>query len=89
MKSKKGLSSPVIIIAVIAIVIAVGAYIAVQKGTNLNVNKLQPVSKIQKPVSSAIQNSNGLNTAEADLDNTNLDDVDSELNQIDADASTF
>lgn len=39
--------------------------------------------------SSQIQSPNDLNTVSTDLDNTNLDELDTQLNQINTDASSF
>ena len=69
----------------------IGVVMAVKKGANLNIyNKQGPqVTQTQQPQASPIQNSSDLNVTSADLDNTDLDGIDAELNQIDADASTF
>lgn len=90
MKNKKGFSQ-VIIIAIVAILIAIGVFMAVKKGTNLNIyNKQGPqVTQTQQPQASPIQNSSDLNVTSVDLDNTDVDGIDAELNQIDADASAF
>lgn len=90
MKNKKGFSQ-VIIIAIVAILIAIGVAMAVKKGTNLNIYDKQgpQVTQTQQPQASPIQNSSDLNVTLADLDNTDVDGIDAELNQIDADASTF
>ncbi|OGD85935.1 hypothetical protein A2696_00820 [Candidatus Curtissbacteria bacterium RIFCSPHIGHO2_01_FULL_41_13] len=90
MKNKKGFST-IVIIAIVAILIAIGVVMAVKKGANLNIyNKQGPqVTQTQQPQASPIQNSSDLNVTSADLDNTDLDGIDAELNQIDADASTF
>lgn len=91
MKGKKGLSSIVVIIAIVAIVVAIGVFMAVKKGSNLNVyNKGggQQVTQ-QQPSIPAIKNSSDLDATAADLDKTDVDGMDSKLNQIDTDASTF
>ena len=90
MKNKKGFST-IVIIAIVAILIAIGIFMVVKKGTNFNIyNKQGPqVTQTQQPQASPIQNSSDLNVTSADLDNTYLDGIDAELNQIDADASTF
>ena len=90
MKNKKGFST-IVIIAIVAILIAIGVVMAVKKGANLNIyNKQGPqVTQTQQPQASPIQNSSDLNVTLADLDNTDLDGIDAELNQIDADASIF
>ena len=89
MKNQKGFSS-VIIIVIVVILIAIGVFMAVKRVTSLNTyNKGgQQVTQTQ-PATSAIQNSSDLDAAAADLDKTDIDGMDTELNQIDADASTF
>jgi len=91
MKHQRGFSSIVIIIAIVAILIATGVFVAVQNGANLNDynNGGQQITQTQQPVAPPIENSSDLDAAATDLDNTDIDQVDTELNQIDADASTF
>lgn len=90
MKNKKGFSQ-VIIIAIVAILITIGVFMAVRKSTSLNTDNKggQQVTQTQQPKVAAIQNSSDLDATAAELDNTNVDEVDTELNQMDADASTF
>lgn len=90
MKNQRGFSQ-VIIIAIVAILIAIGLFMAVKKNTSLNnYNKeSQQVTQTQQPTTSAIQNTSDLDATTADLDKSNIDEMDTELNQIDADASTF
>lgn len=80
MKNKKGFS-PVVIILIVAIFIAIGVFMAVKKG--------QQITQTQQPATSVIQNTSDLDAAATDLDKTDVDGMDTELNQIDADASTF
>lgn len=89
MKNQKGFSQ-VIIIAIVAILLAIGVFMVVKKGSSLNTyNKGgQQVTQTQ-PATQAIQNSSDLDATAADLDKTDVDGMDTELNQIDADASTF
>jgi len=90
MKNQKGFSTIVIVIAIVAILVALGVFLMSQKGTNIyNREGQQQVTQTQQPTTSAIQNSNDLDATAADLDNTNVDELDNELNQMDADASTF
>ncbi|KKS13790.1 MAG: hypothetical protein UU67_C0016G0003 [Candidatus Daviesbacteria bacterium GW2011_GWB1_41_5] len=89
MKNQKGFSTIVIVIAIVAVLVALGFYLVSQKDTNLYNKGGQQVTQTQQPATSAIQNSSDLDATATDLDNTNVDEVDNELNQIDADASTF
>lgn len=82
-KNQKGLSSTLLIIAVVAVIAVVGI-IFLKKQSNIGLNK-----PIPQTGQSSIQNSSDLNSASADLDNTNIDGLDSELNQVSSDASNL
>lgn len=82
MKNQKGFSQ-VVIIAVVAVLIAVGVFMAIKKGSQ------QVTTQTQRPEVSAIQNSSDFDVIIADLDNTDVDGIGAELNQMNADASTF
>ena len=89
MKNQKGFSTIVIVIAIVGILVALGVLVVSQRGTDLYNKDGQQVTQTQQPATSAIQNSSDLDATATDLDNTNVDELDNELNQIDADASTF
>lgn len=75
-KNQKGFA-PLLVIVVLAIVAAAVLY--------LNQNKIGTQQTAQNtPV---IQNSDDLTSVSSDLDNTNTNELDTELNQISADAS--
>lgn len=75
MKRKQKGFSPILAIIVVAIaVVVVVVFLSTQQTTQ------------SVPV---IQNASDLNTAASELDNTDSDELDRELNQLDADASTF
>lgn len=82
-KNQKGLSSTLLIITVVA-VIAVAGIIFLNKKSSTGLNQ-----QIPQGSQSSIQNSNDLNAASINLDNTNIDSLDNELNQVESDTSTF
>lgn len=82
-KNQKGSSSTLLIIAVIA-VIAVAGIIFLKKQSSTGLNQ-----QIPQGSQSSIQNSNDLDAASTNLDTTNIDSLDNELNQVDSDAFTF
>ena len=82
-RSQKGLSPILVIIAVVIVIVAVVVFLSTQKG-GLPTGTGQTSQNIP-----AIQDANGLNTVTSELDNTDLNAVDKELNQLDTDNSTF
>ncbi len=74
-----------LIVLVIAVIVLVGGYLF-YKGTMPSGN--QPSQQAQQQ-SNAIQNDSGLMSASSDLDSTNVDSMDNELNQNTTDASSF
>lgn len=90
MKNQKGFSL-VVIIVIVALLIAIGVFMAAKNGTSLNTYNKEglQVTQTQQPKTSVIQNGNGLDATAADLDKTDVDGMDTELNRMDADSSTF
>lgn len=84
-KNQKGFA-PILTLVVIAIV-AVASYLFFA-GTTANAPYQQQNQQANQNVP-AIQNSGDLNTAANDLDNTDTGQIDTELNQLNSDASTF
>jgi len=81
MKNQKG--NTMLIILVIAAIVLVGGYLFYKGGIMPSGN--QP----SQQQSNAIQNDNELMSASSDLDNTNVDSMDNQLNQNTTDASSF
>ena len=84
MKNQKG--NTMLIVLVITAIVLVGGYLF-YKGGAMSLNN-QPSSQVQQQ-SNAIQNDSGLMSASGDLDNTNVDSMDSQLNQNTTEASSF
>jgi hypothetical protein len=84
MKNQK--RNTMLIVLVIAAVVLVGGYLFYRGGTMPSGN--QPSSQVQQQ-SNAIQNDSGLLSASDDLDSTNVDSIDSQLNQNTAEASSL
>lgn len=84
-KTQKGLSPILAVIIVGIVVIAAVVFFSTQKGG------LPTPTGIQKTSQNipTIQDTSGLNTVASELDNTDLNAVDKELNQLDSDTSTF
>ncbi len=82
-RNQKGLSLILAVIIVVVVVIVVAVFLSTQKG-GLPTGTQQTSQNIP-----AIQDAGGLNSAASELDNTDLNAVDKELNQLDSDASTF
>ena len=83
MKRNQRGSSLILAIVAVVIVVAAAVFFLTQKGS-LPIGTQQTNQNV--PV---IQDANGLNTISSELDNTDLNAVDKELNQLDSDASTF
>jgi hypothetical protein len=81
MKNQKG--NTMLIVLIFVALVLVGGYFFLNRGAPSN---NQPSSQQQ---SNAIQNDSGLMSASNDLDSTNVDGIDTELNQNDTDASSF
>ncbi len=81
-KNQKGFA-PILIIAIIAVVAVAGYFFLSQKG------KYATTTPSSNGSYSAIQNSSDLDTAANDLDNTDINQADTELNQLNSDASSF
>jgi predicted negative regulator of RcsB-dependent stress response len=84
MKNQKG--NTMLIVLVIAAIVLVGGYLFYKGGTMPSGN--QPSSQVQQQ-SNAIQNDSELMSASSDLDSTNVDSMDNQLNQNTTDASSF
>lgn len=69
-----------VISVVVAIVVVAALFFLNQKGT---------VTQQKAQNSPAIQNSDDLNKVSSDLDNTDITQLDTELNQVNTDAATF
>lgn len=82
-RNQKGLSPILAVIIVAVVVIIVAVFLSTQKG-GLPTGAQQTTQNV--PV---IQDASGLNTVASELDNTDLNAVDKELNQLDSDTSTF
>lgn len=82
-RNQKGLSliPTVIIVAIVVVVVAV--FLSTQKG-GLPIGTPQTSQNIP-----AIQDASGLNRVASELDNTDLNAVDKELDQLNTDTSTF
>ena len=83
---KKGTSLILTTVIISAIVVSALVLLLTLKGGTTNTNQQSTPATEQ---TSQIQNSSDLETAAADLDATNVDSVDGDLNQINQDASTF
>ena len=88
MKRQKGFSTTLIIVIIAALVV-LGLFLMSGKGTNLYNKGTQPTTQTQQSTTPAIQNNSALNAAASYLDNTDIDNIDTELNQTDAEAATF
>lgn len=84
-KNQKGFA-PILTLVVIAVV-AIAGYLFFA-GTTANTPSQQQNQQANQNVP-AIQNSSDLNTAANDLDNIDTGQIDTELNQLNSDASTF
>ena len=80
MKKQKG--NTLLIVLILAAAVLIGGYVLYQRGAMPSAN--QPEQQ-----SNAIQNDSGLQSASNDLDSTNVDSMDTELNQTTQDASNF
>ena len=93
-KNQKGFA-PILILAVIAIITVAGYFFFVQRGniatTPSNTANTQYQQQYQQANQNvpAIQSSGDLNTAANDLDNTDIGQVNTELNQLGSDVSAF
>ena len=76
--NQKGFAAILIIIIVLVIVAVVAIFLPTQKGTQQTTQNVP-----------AIQSADDLNTVTSDLDNTDMNQFDEELNQLDADSSEF
>ena len=84
MKNQKG--NTMLIVLVIAVIVLIGGYLFYKGGTMSSNN--QPSQQVQQQ-SNVIQNDSELMSASGDLDNTNVDSMDSQLNQNTTEASSF
>lgn len=80
-KNQKGLSPEWLIVAVLGIIIIVGVVFL------KNQNRVEPKDQTSQNSQSDIQNNNELNTAATDLDNTEIDNLDNDLNQLEETAN--
>lgn len=84
---QKGFSPAAVIAAVGAAVVIVVLFLLTQKGGLFTPEGTETQQTTQN--APAIQNVDDLDTTTSELDSTNLDEVDKELDQISADASEF
>lgn len=84
MKNNQKGFAPILIVAIIAIVAIAGYFLFVQRGNIATTPSNTASTQYQK-----IQNDSDLNTAASDLDNTDTSQIDTQLNQLSSDASTF
>ncbi|MEX2028173.1 MAG: hypothetical protein WD988_01585 [Candidatus Curtissbacteria bacterium] len=80
MKNNKGNSQLMILIAALVLILLAVFYFANQKNTQTT-----PTTQSQ----STIENTQGLDAAASELDATDVDSVDTSLNQNDTDAASF
>lgn len=81
-RNQKGFS-PILAIIIVVVIVVVAVFLSAQKG-GLPTGTQQTSQNI--PV---IQDAGGLNSVASELDNTDLNAVDKELNQLNSDTSTF
>jgi len=86
-RNKKGLSPILVIVIIAVLVVAVVVLLSTRKGGWSGFEKTGTQQTTQNVP--AIQNANDLNTTASELDNTDLNAVDKELNQLDSDALKF
>ena len=86
-KNQKSQNSNMILVAVVVIIIIAGVLLVVKKANNTSLKNPGNAQSLQND--QPIQNSNDLNSASSDLDNTNIDGLDHEINQISSDTSGF
>lgn len=84
---RKGFNPIIALIAVGVAVVIIVLFLLTQKG-GLPAPEKPGTQRTTQSVP-AIQNANDLNAVASELDNTDLDGLDGELNQLDTDASTF
>ncbi len=82
-KKQKGFSLILAIAAVAIVVVVAVVFFSTQK-RGLPTGTQQTTQSVP-----AIQDISGLNAVASELDSTNVDEIDTELNQLDTDASTF
>lgn len=85
MKNNQKGFAPILIIAIIAVVAVVGYFLFVQRGNIATA----PSSNTASTQYQKIQNDNDLNTASSDLDNIDTSQIDTQLNQLSSDTSSF
>ncbi|MBI4990594.1 hypothetical protein HZB96_00700 [Candidatus Gottesmanbacteria bacterium] len=78
--NNKGFSSILIIILIVVVIVIAGIYLAAKKGA-------APSTVVTS--SAPMQTTKDLNNASADLDNADVTGLDTQLNQLDSDASSF
>lgn len=84
MKNNQKGFAPILIIAIIAVVAVAGYFLFVQRKNIATTPSNTASTQYQK-----IQNNNDLNTVANDLDNTDTGQIDTQLNQLSSDSSSF
>ena len=84
MKNNQKGFAPILLIAIIAVVAVTGYLLFVNKG-NIAITPSNTVTTQNQQ----IQNDNDLNAAANDLDNTDTGQIDTQLNQLNSEASAF
>ena len=82
-QNQKGSSNIFLILAVIVVLAVAGAYLLNSRTAPI------PTATNNMPTNQAIQSPSGLDTASAELDTTNIDSLDTGMNQISSDTSSF
>lgn len=82
---QRGISSAAVVVIITIVLVVVIVFLKQRGGMPGYSTESQ-----QNPQSTSdVQNSNDLDSATADLDNTNPDEMDNDLNQLGSDASAF
>ena len=86
-REQKGFISTLLIITIGVVVVIIVLFLSTGKGNVPAPGKTDTLQTTQNVP--AIQDTSGLDTATSELDNTDLNAVDKELDQLDAETSTF
>lgn len=86
-RKQKGFSPITVAIVIGVVVVIITVFISTRKGS-LPALESTGIQQTNQSVP-AIQNTNDFNTVASELDNTDLNGLDRELNQLDVDVSTF
>lgn len=86
-RNQKGFS-PIIAVVIVGVVVAIIALFLTTQKRGLPTFEKTGTQQTTQNVP-AIQDAGGLDNVASDLDNTDLNAIDKELNQLDSDTSTF